>query len=174
MSPSEVRFCTMIFFSFCLNGLRESEVCSFDTINTDVTHVAMSARRSVVKGTSAILVPLVRYARLSSAIISTLDLLEGWTHIRGNHERFFDLPFEPRTWQKITLADALRWLLQFLTLSAPLHGKFTSHSFHIRAPMDQVLLGEPMEIRMRRFSWGLHSQEMASLYFDQTIDTSPV
>jgi len=70
------------------------------------------------------------------------------------------------------LNESLKNMLGMIGVSAPSGGKFTSHSSRIGAHTEQILLGFPMEVRLKRFGWRPRSQEMAALYFDRTIKTS--
>jgi hypothetical protein len=64
-------------------------------------------------------------------------------------------------------------MLTSVDAHCPIHGKYTSHSLRIGSHTEQVLLNVPLPVRLARFGWAAASEEMASLYFDRTLKTSP-
>lgn len=169
---SVVRDAAVTLFAFCVNGLRESSVLSLEHRYVVFSDDRITARLSVVKGQSASRVQSVAYDRVGD-MASPLDLWWRWKQVRGSHPRFFALPGEARTWTQGTLSSSLRHCLDLLGITDPPHGKFSSHSLRIGSHTEQVLLGFPLEVRLARFGWGPRSQDMATLYFDRTIRTSP-
>lgn len=171
-SPSLVRDCAMLTFSYCMNGLRESSVLSILAGNVTLETDRVTARLSVMKGREASGVQLVSYSRLVPGVGSPLDLWKRWAECRGSHPRFFALAGEPTRWTSGKLNLATKTCLTAIGMSAPTGGKYTSHSCRIGSHTEQILLGFPLEVRLERFGWGPRSQEMAALYFDRTIKTT--
>lgn len=167
-----IRDAAVVLFAYCLNGLRDSSVLSIKTFDVNLDNEKIIARLSVVKGKQASRQQLVRYDRLGD-LPSPVDLWLRWHSCRTEHSRFFALGTDPVSSRPKTLTDALVSCLQPVEATAPPGGKYTSHSLMIGAHTEQVLLGIPLEVRLSHIGWGPRGQEMAALYIDRTITTSP-
>lgn len=150
-SPSVVRDCVVLTFSYCMNEQRESSVLSIPADNITLADDCVTARLSVMKGKEASSVQLVAYSRLLPGVGSPLDLWKRWSHCRWSHPRFFVLVGEPVHWTSGKLTAMTKSCLSALVVTAPTRGKFTSHSCRIGSHTEQILLGFPLEVRLERF-----------------------
>lgn len=134
-----VRDAAMCMFAYGFNGLRDSSVPYFATMDVDLRGAFVFTRLKVVKGRNASRVPLVGVTSIREPFM--MNPWREWSEIRDVNTRFFGLGEEPETYCAGNLIQALMWSLEALSIFPPTGGKYTSDSLRIAAHNEQVLLG---------------------------------